>query len=263
MNLIAISPGHYKIGTGACDLIDEVTEARKVVDRVAYLISLKNIGVSKIVDNISSSQLQNLNYLITEHNKKERLIDISVHFNSSGKRTNNPIGTEVLYFQDSIRSFASQVSQGISDVSGLMNRGAKKRDLMLLRKTNQPSIIIEVCFVNSVQDVEIYRKHFHAICQSIADCVVHFVAQKKNNAHVGQRKNVQHTLLSENSFTSPTLMKRIEALLKNDELVEVMIRKGIAEGAIHQNWLVKFHDGTITPMDILGINTLIIEKQLK
>lgn len=168
MSSIAISPGHFGVGTGAKDIIDEVAEARKVVDRVAYLLEREGIKVYKIVDNRSKNQSQNLNYLISEHNAKNRSLDVSIHFNSSGKRTDQSLGTEVLYRDDALKAFAGKVSQAISSASGLKNRGAKKRtDLAFLNGTKKPAILIEVCFVNSVQDVKIYQSKFEEICKAI------------------------------------------------------------------------------------------------
>lgn len=60
MSSIAISPGHFGVGSGARDIIDEVTEARKVVDRVAYLLQQEGITVHKIVDDRSKKQSDNL-----------------------------------------------------------------------------------------------------------------------------------------------------------------------------------------------------------
>jgi N-acetylmuramoyl-L-alanine amidase len=52
---------------------------------------------------------------------------------------------------------------------GFINRGAKKRtDLFFLNQTTQPSILIEVCFVDSVADADLYRKVFERICNGIA-----------------------------------------------------------------------------------------------
>lgn len=261
LNQLAISPGHYKIGTGARDLIDEVTEARKVVDHVAYLLSLKNIGVSKIVDNRSSSQIQNLNYLVSEHNKKIRILDISIHFNSSGIRTNQAIGTEVLYFRESIKSFAQKVSQSISDVSGLKNRGAKKRELVFLTQTNQPAILIEVCFVNSVKDVDIYQKKFHDICQTIADCVMEFILSKDTKKIA---PNPSNTYLIDElwklSFTSPTLKERLVSLFQDEHQIETILKKGIAADIIQESWMEKLQSRTISSADILGLSTLILQE---
>jgi hypothetical protein len=51
----------------------------------------------------------------------------------------------------------------------LLNRGPKKRsDLYFLNNTNEPAILIEVCFVDSSADANLYRTHFRAICGAIA-----------------------------------------------------------------------------------------------
>ena len=51
----------------------------------------------------------------------------------------------------------------------LIDRGAKKRtDLFFLNNTAMPSILIEVCFVNSVADADAYGSSFGEICDAIA-----------------------------------------------------------------------------------------------
>jgi len=53
--------------------------------------------------------------------------------------------------------------------NGLINRGAKRRtDLYFLNQTACPAILIEVCFVDSEADVDVYKSQFDAICESIA-----------------------------------------------------------------------------------------------
>ena len=57
--MITISPGHWTIGTGARDLIDEVKEARKVAKRVTEILRKANIQTNYIEDNVSKNQGQN------------------------------------------------------------------------------------------------------------------------------------------------------------------------------------------------------------
>lgn len=270
MSSIAISPGHFGVGSGARDIIDEVTEARKVVDRVAYLLQQEGITVHKIVDDRSKKQSDNLNYLIREHNSKNRKLDVSIHFNSSGKRTDQPLGTEVLYLNDSLQAFAARMSQAIAKASGLKNRGAKKRsELAFLKGTNQPAVLIEVCFVNSVQDVKIYQSKFNEICEAIAKECIAYVAPNLTNKESDLENvegEIQKTLPSvgtKGEFTSPELKKRLDAILKDQKMIEAIVRKGIDEQAIHGVWLEKLRDGTLSSADLLGISTLIIEHQIK
>ncbi|MEK0286572.1 N-acetylmuramoyl-L-alanine amidase [Caldifermentibacillus hisashii] len=166
-NSIAISSGHALYVRGSSDIIDEVTEARRVTDKTAEY--LRQLGVTTYVfhDDTSRTQNQNLSTIVNFHNSKNRELDVSIHFNSAG-RTNNPLGVEVLYYDQS--GLAANVSQAIANASGIKNRGAKQRkELYFLRKTSKPAILIEVCFVSSTADVELYRKNFDAICRAIAE----------------------------------------------------------------------------------------------
>jgi hypothetical protein len=90
-----------------------------------------------------------------------------VHFNAY-EQVSKPMGTEVLYVTQS--SLAAQVSSAIAVSCGFINRGAKKRtDLFFLNNTAMPSILIEVCFVDSEADADLYGENFDAICVAIAD----------------------------------------------------------------------------------------------
>ena len=78
------------------------------------------------------------------------------------------MGVEVLYLTQ--QQLAAQVSAAIATVTGLPNRGAKKRtDLYFLNNTHEPAILIEVCFVDSKVDADVYRKKFTEICGAVAD----------------------------------------------------------------------------------------------
>ena len=65
------------------------------------------------------------------------------------------MGTEVLYVTQS--ALASEMSIAIARC-GFLNRGGKQRsDLFFLSNTEMPAILIEVCFVDSEADAEIYN----------------------------------------------------------------------------------------------------------
>ncbi|WP_346207602.1 LysM peptidoglycan-binding domain-containing protein [Caldifermentibacillus hisashii] len=166
-NSIAISSGHALYVRGASDIIDEVTEARKVVSQVVAYLKQLGVTVYEFHDDTSRTQNQNLSTIVNFHNSKNRELDVSVHFNSSA-RTNNPLGVEVLYYDQ--KDLSAKVSQAIANAGGFKNRGAKQRkELYFLRKTAKPAILIEVCFVTSTADVELYRRNFDAICRAIAE----------------------------------------------------------------------------------------------
>lgn len=174
--MITISPGHWAIGTGAVGIIDEVEEARRVVRQVCSILEKHKITVHEVIDKQSTNQQQNLHYLISEHNKTERKIDISVHFNSIGGKVNRALGCEVYYRNPAMKVVAQRLSMAIATASSLRDRGAKRRDnLAFLNKTKKPALLIEVCFVNSELDVRLYNKHFYGICDRIAEILMEYV----------------------------------------------------------------------------------------
>lgn len=167
-NQINISSGHSINCQGASDIINEVTEARRVVDRIYEMCKAMGIEVYKYHDTSSSSS-QNLANIANWHNKFKDGIDVSIHFNCYN-HTSNSMGTEVCYYSQS--ELANKVSSAISKASGLKNRGGKERKgLYVLRHTNKPMILIEVCFLDSSYDVQKYQENFDNICSAIIEAL--------------------------------------------------------------------------------------------
>ena len=168
-NQVNISSGHSINCQGAVDIINEVTEARKVVDRVYEIIKASGKQCYKYHDT-SSSSTQNLVNIVNWHNGFKDGVDVSIHFNAY-THVDKPMGVEVCYYSNS--SLAVAVSKEIAIAGGFIDRGAKQRTgLYFLKHTNKPAILIEVCFVDSVADVNLYRANFERICQAIAKSLI-------------------------------------------------------------------------------------------
>jgi N-acetylmuramoyl-L-alanine amidase len=166
---IVISSGHGKYIRGASGYLDEVNEARRVVEQTAAMLRHIGVGVDTFHDNTSHDQSTNLNTIVNYHNARTRDLDVSVHFNAY-QTTSKPMGVECLYVTQ--QTLAADVSSAIADAGHFLDRGPKKRtDLFFLNNTNEPAILIETCFVDSSADADLYRNNFDAICQSIAESV--------------------------------------------------------------------------------------------
>lgn len=167
-NQINISSGHSINCQGASDILNEVTEARRVVDRIYQICKDMSIEVYKYHDTSSSSN-QNLANIANWHNQFKDGIDVSIHFNCY-QHTSNSMGTEVCYYSQS--ELANKVSSAISKASGLKDRGGKERKgLYVLRHTNKPMLLIEICFCDSSYDVQKYRENFDSICSAIIEAL--------------------------------------------------------------------------------------------
>jgi N-acetylmuramoyl-L-alanine amidase len=162
---VVISSGHGLYVRGASGFLDEVDEARKVVELAAQDMRMLGIDTVTFHDDVSTTVNENLDRIVDFHNEQERDLDISVHFNCY-QETDGPMGTEVLYTSqvDLARSMSAAIA-----ANGFIDRGPKERtDLYFLNCTEKPAILIEVCFVDSSTDASIYQARLAEICSSIA-----------------------------------------------------------------------------------------------
>jgi N-acetylmuramoyl-L-alanine amidase len=171
MTKIILSSGHGLKIRGASGLIDEVDEARRVVSALAEALRKRRHEVEEIHDDHSTTQDENLAWLCAEHNKRERDLDISVHFNACDPPTDGMRGTECFYQTQT--ELAALVSAAIADAARITDRGAKYGNFYFLSNTNRPAILIEVCFVDAREDVEAYEANFDAIIDALASVQLH------------------------------------------------------------------------------------------
>jgi N-acetylmuramoyl-L-alanine amidase len=137
-----------------------------VVERVADKLEERGVEVTVFHDNTSTTQSENLECIVAEHNAKVRDLDVSVHFNAY-QPTDKKMGTEVLFVTQS--ALASEMSAAIASSMSLPDRGGKKRsDLYFLNNTAEPSILLEVAFVDSTADAAAYEANFDSVCEAIA-----------------------------------------------------------------------------------------------
>ena len=165
---IAISSGHGARIPGAVGILDEVREARRVVKRVAKHLWEMGVSVHEFHDDESDTRAGNLDTIIGWHNRQERDMDVSVHFNAFSP-TDGPRGTEVLHLPSPSKDMAARVSKAVAEAGGFRDRGAKERtDLAFLNLTDKLAVLIEVCFVDSATDAGLYGENFDAVCLAIA-----------------------------------------------------------------------------------------------
>jgi N-acetylmuramoyl-L-alanine amidase len=163
---IVVSSGHGLKVPGASEIIDEVEEARKVVEKVADYLRAGGVDVVVFHDNTSTTQEENLETIVDFHNSQQRDVDVSVHFNCY-LETEGERGTEVLYLTQ--EKLAAELVDAISSAGDLIPRGAHKRtDLKFLNATEEPAVLLEICFVDAQGDVDKYLAKFDDICESIA-----------------------------------------------------------------------------------------------
>lgn len=181
VNKYVASSGHALKVRGAHGYIDEVDEARRMVNEVDNILKTEYNGDGYVYhDNTSTSQSQNLRTITNFHNGKERRLDLSVHFNASASSA--ATGVEVLHFGGHA-GIAAKLSKSMADALGLVDRGQKvRKDLYVLKNTDRPALLLEVCFVSSKKDADAYKRNFDKLCHAIADFVADYLDYDKNKS---------------------------------------------------------------------------------
>lgn len=178
---INVHAGHNpdgKVACGAVGIIQESTEARKVKNEV--ISQLKQLGhtVYDCTCDNGTSQANVLTKIVNACNAHTVDLDVSIHFNAgAGDKSGNgkTTGTEVYVYSTNSKAkpYAEKVCAAIAAL-GFTNRGVKiSTSLYFLKKTNAPAMLIECCFVDDKDDVQLYDY------QSMAAAIVYGITGKK------------------------------------------------------------------------------------
>ena len=178
MKTITLHAGHNpkgKIACGASDYLDESTEARWMVKKVKALLKKKGVRVYDCTVNNGTCQSDVLDKIITKCNAKQRDFDISIHFNAIRHETDDgkTKGVECcVYNAHSTTAIKARKICDYMSLLGFTNRGVKERkNLTFLRRTTEPAILIEVCFVDDEDDAKLYKKCKNDVAKAIADAI--------------------------------------------------------------------------------------------
>lgn len=156
MGKYIISVGHVasgNLGSGASDLLDESNCTREIAPLVCnYLEKEGNQTYLLRVDKNNSYNFEDCYIRSNQANDiaKHSNIDlfVEIHLNSGKNRTGD--GTEVCVSgQSSIANqYATRISESISKALNIDNRGLKQENLIVLKRANIPSILVECMFVD-------------------------------------------------------------------------------------------------------------------
>nr|DAP71704.1 MAG TPA: Cell wall hydrolase autolysin [Caudoviricetes sp.] len=148
---IAIAGGHSAAARGASGYIDEYEKDRAYV---AKLIPALEAAGHTVVDcsNEAMSVNGELYAEVSKANESDADYFLAVHFNAGGGT-----GTECWYYSGNEAGYelADTMSSNVAGALGLCNRGAKSTtSLYVIRRTNMPAVLLEVCFVDTYQDAQ-------------------------------------------------------------------------------------------------------------
>lgn len=174
--MIAISAGHAKQGnkfSGAVGFMSESFENRNVTHGIIKMFNEANLSWADCTVDSGKTKTAIVNESCIKTNNSGAEMALQIHFNSSDNES--ATGCECLIYPKSkARNLAEKICSNLSNI-GFKNRGVKERDdLIFLKKTNMPAILIEICFVSNKDDVSLYNNKKDEVIASIGKSVINY-----------------------------------------------------------------------------------------
>ena len=153
--------GHNSIVPGATSILNEVTEDRKVKNKLISLLKNAGYTVYDCTDDSGRTSGANLANIVAKCNKHSVDLDISIHLNAGrndSKGDGSTGGVEVFCYDSRTKSVAEKITDAIAEEFGYHNRGVKySTGLYVLRNTKSKAILIECCFVDDKDDAKAWN----------------------------------------------------------------------------------------------------------
>ena len=177
--VIGIDCGHTLSGEGTgavgCGYKEQDLTRELGKQVTEYLLKEGHTVINCTVDKASSNTLQ-LKGRVDKANSQKLDLFVSIHFNAcvnDEKGNGKTTGTEVLIYSTNSKSkpYAQRIVNNISKV-GLKNRGVKTSNAYVLKNTNAPALLIETCFIDDKDDMEIYLRSSKMVAKAIAEGIL-------------------------------------------------------------------------------------------
>ena len=167
---IGINCGHTISGTpgsGAVGYLNESNETRAVGYKLMELLREKGHIVVDCTDDNSASEGANLRAICALANAQPLDAFLSIHFNAGGG-----IGTEVFTYGSGDVAHAGKMKSALYKL-GFKDRGIKDGShLYVIKNTKAPAALIEVCFVDTNTDAELYaRLGAEKVAEALAEAI--------------------------------------------------------------------------------------------
>jgi N-acetylmuramoyl-L-alanine amidase len=180
---IALDAGHGGSDPGAVyDGRSEKNDALRLTKAVGKILSDNGINVFYVRSN---DEYETPFKKAQDANAAGADYFISIHRNSS-EEPNQYSGVETLVYKDSgIRNtLATNINKSLSK-AGFANLGITERpNLVVLKRTSMPAVLVEVGFINSDKDNATFDANFDKIAQAIAGGILQSIYSEASSTSV-------------------------------------------------------------------------------
>lgn len=185
-NLVVIDPGHGGNDTGARGTkVDEKELNLKVALMVGEILKKHGVDVEYTRDDDSTVGLETRAEIANALNAG---LFVSIHHNST--TTPDKGGTETYYYapperpelfmqKDERQKLANEIHKRLISNLRRTDRGVKQSNFSVLRNTEMPSVLCEICFISNPteQDLAMQKSFQEKAAQAIADGILAYMGK--------------------------------------------------------------------------------------
>ena len=171
--IIGIDCGHTLSGEGTgaqgCGYKEE-NLTRELGKIVMELLEHEGHSVINCTVDKSLNNSQQLKDRVIKADRQKLDLFVSIHFNASNGSGH---GTEVLVHSTNSKAtpYAGRICNNICKL-GFRNRGVKTHGAYVLRYTDAPALLIETCFIDNKNDMELYTKNVRKVAKAIVEGIL-------------------------------------------------------------------------------------------
>ncbi|MDB9456483.1 N-acetylmuramoyl-L-alanine amidase [Dolichospermum circinale CS-534/05] len=229
MGRIFISAGHFTGESGAISVLGTKEADEMIQTRDALIQELESRGLKKDQDFFSVPDTINLKRTIAWINDRSRSGDIAVELHGNSANAPAARGAESYYTNGNNQRKADAeklLNALLAAVPGLINRGAKPDNasqhsrLAFCRDVDIPSVLIELCFLSSRDDMNLLTNQRDKFAKGLADGLLEWsgttvvIPPSTSFPAIdieinGQRYEEQGIIVNDNSFIPVDLAARL------------------------------------------------------
>ncbi len=224
---IGVNCGHTlsgTIGSGATGILDESVETRAVGYALMDILREYGYEVIDCTDDRAETISENLSEICQIANAQPLDMFVSIHFNSGGGE-----GCEAYTYGGRDAANAGRIIREIS-LLGFKNRGIKDgSNLYVIRNTKAPAVLVEVCFVDTQTDVELYRR---VGAKRVAEAIAKGISGKEEGISMTQYEELKAEINELRAEVTPVIYNYIDNNLPEfaRETVQKLVDKGLLKG---------------------------------
>lgn len=216
MAVYGIDMGH-NTGAGASSILNETTENRKIGKELIRMLKEKG---HTVIDCTNENAVNQLNGIVNKANAQSLDLFCSIHLNSGGGH-----GTETYIWngtwsnKEKNRTIAKRINDAVVASCNFRNRGVKEANFYVLRATNAPAILVEVCFVDSQEDAN--KLNYVAVAKALFKGITgeEYI---DSSANISTSYRVKITADVLNVRKEPTTSSAIVTTVKRNEVYTIV-----------------------------------------